>query len=241
MSATEHDHSPQAIADRLASGPRNSYLRDGIYGAIDGAVTTFAVVAGVVGASLESNVILVLGVANLFADGFSMAAGNFAATRTELAEREHFAAMERRHIRETPEGEREEVRQIYRAKGLDGQVLEDVVQALTSSNERWVKTMLVEEHGLPMMRRSPWRAAGATFAAFCVAGVIPLLPWIFGGPRAFLHSAWLTGAVFFAIGSVKGRWSVKPAWRAGVETLLIGGVAAGLAYVLGRALANLGA
>jgi VIT1/CCC1 family predicted Fe2+/Mn2+ transporter len=234
----EHSHSPEAIAHRLAAAPRKSYLHDWVYGGVDGAVTTFAVVSGVVGAALEPRVILVLGLANLVADGFSMAAGNFLGTRTELAERELLTATEQRHIDEQPEGEREEVRQIYRAKGLDGRALEEVVAAVTASRERWVATMLVEEYGLAPLPRSPLRAAWATFAAFSLAGAVPLLPWLLGSARPFLHASLATAAVFFAIGSLKARWSVRPAWLSGLETLAVGAAASGLAWGIGRALSH---
>lgn len=234
----EHSHTPEAIAHRLALAPRTSYLRDWVYGGIDGAVTTFAVVSGVVGAELEPRVILILGIANLAGDGFSMAASNFLGTRTELAEREQLSATEARHIEEHPEGEREEVRQIFRAKGLDGAALEEVVASVTSSRERWIETMLVEEYGLSRVPRSPVRAAVATFSAFVVAGAVPLAPWLIGSTRPFLHSALTTAAVFVAIGSLKARWSVRPAWISGLETLLVGSAASALAWAIGRALAD---
>jgi VIT1/CCC1 family predicted Fe2+/Mn2+ transporter len=234
----EHSHSPEAIARRLAAAPTKSYLRDGVYGGVDGAVTTFAVVSGVVGAALEPRVILVLRLANLIADGFSMAAGNFLGTRTEIAERERLAATEERHIEEVPEGEREEVRQIFRAKGLEGRALEQVVAAVTASRERWVATMLVEEYGLAPVPRSPLRAAWATFWAFALAGAVPLLPWLLGSSRPYLHSSLATAAVFFAIGSLKARWSVRPAWISGMETLAVGAAASALAWGIGRALSN---
>ena len=78
----EHGHHPHEIAKRLEQGPRVSYLRDWVYGGIDGTVTTFAVVAGVTGASLSTKALLILGVANLLADGFSMAAANFSGTKS---------------------------------------------------------------------------------------------------------------------------------------------------------------
>ena len=83
----EHEHSAEAISERLSSGRRHSYLRDWVYGGIDGSVTTFAVVAGVVGAQLSPGVILVIGMANIFADGFSMAASmrSVMAVRSRLA------------------------------------------------------------------------------------------------------------------------------------------------------------
>ena len=77
----KQDHSPHAIRCRLEAGPQHSYVRDYVYGAIDGAVTTFAIVAGVAGAQLSGGVVVVLGLANLLGDGFSMAVSNYLGTR----------------------------------------------------------------------------------------------------------------------------------------------------------------
>ena len=235
----EHGHTLAEIRERLAAGPRHSYLRDWIYGGIDGAVTTFAIVTGVVGAQLRPSVILVLGVANLFADGFSMAASNYLGTRAEREDFEHLEAVERRHVEAVPEGEREEVRQIFRGKGFDGRELEHVVALITSDDSRWVRTMLTEEYGLPASIRSPLRAALATFSAFCLCGLAPLVPYLFGAPEAFRLSTLLTGVVFFAIGSTKSRWSTASWWSSGLSTLLVGALAASLAYVVGTLLKGL--
>lgn len=237
--AMEHDHSAESIRNRLAAGPRHSYVRDWIYGGIDGSVTTFAVVSGVIGAELSPVVILVLGFANLVADGFSMAASNYLGTRAEQEDLKHLEAVEYRHIAEAPEGEREEVRQIYREKGFEGQELENVVALITADRKRWVKTMLTEEYGLPQEVRSPWLAAASTFSAFLVCGLAPLVPFLFGLADAFLYSTLVTGAAFFTIGSVKSRWSTSSWWRSGLETLLVGSAAAGLAYAVGVLLRGL--
>jgi VIT1/CCC1 family predicted Fe2+/Mn2+ transporter len=98
----EHSHDPKAIAERLSQGPRPSYLPDAIYGAIDGTVTTFAILAGAVGANLSARVIIILGIANLVADGFSMAAGNFTATRTAIQRAQYLRSLEERQIAEKP-------------------------------------------------------------------------------------------------------------------------------------------
>jgi vacuolar iron transporter family protein len=234
--AMEHEHSRRAIAERLARAPDVSYLRDWVYGGIDGAVTTFAVVAGSVGAELSNRVVLILGAANLVADGFSMAASNYSGTKTEHEEQAQLRAVEERHIDIVPDGEREEIRQIFHAKGFEGDQLEQAVGVITGDRERWVETMLAEEYGLPKVVRAPLRAAASTFAAFLLCGSIPLLPFLFPtGPR-FEVSISMTAVVFFLIGSTKSRWSPVSWWRSGGETLAIGLGAAALAYLVGAVL-----
>jgi vacuolar iron transporter family protein len=232
----EHEHSRKAIADRLARAPPVSYLRDWVYGGIDGAVTTFAVVAGVVGAELSNRVVLILGAANLVADGFSMAASNYSGTKTEHEELAQLRAVEERHIDTVPDGEREEVRQIFRAKGFEGRPLEQAVAVITGDRKRWVDTMLAEEYGLPKAVREPLKAALSTFAAFSLCGAIPLLPFLVPSARQFEQSVAVTALVFFLIGSTKSRWSPVSWWRSGAETLLIGLGAAALAYLVGALL-----
>jgi len=229
----EHEHTVEAIQERLAAGPRQNYLRDWIYGGIDGAVTTFAVVSGVVGARLSPWVILVMGFANLFADGFSMAASNFLGTRAEHDDLKRLEAIEHRHVDLDPEGEREEVRQIFRGKGFSGEDLARLVDLITSDRSRWVRTMLTEEYGLPQQVRSPWLAAIMTFSAFLVCGLVPLVPYLLGGADPLAASIVMTGIVFFGIGSLKSRWSMSPWWRSGLSTLSVGVIAAGLAYAVG--------
>jgi VIT1/CCC1 family predicted Fe2+/Mn2+ transporter len=235
----EHEHSVEAIKERLSAGPRHNYLRDWIYGGIDGSVTTFAVVTGVVGASLSPVIIVIMGFANLVGDGFSMAASNYLGTKSEHDDISHLATIERRHIELTPEGEREEVRQIFAAKGFAGADLERVVELITSDRERWVRTMLTEEYGLPQEARSPWKAAITTFSAFVICGLAPLIPFLINVGNPLRLSILITGAVFFAIGSVKSLWSTVPWWRSGLMTLSVGGIAAGLAYAVGVLLKNL--
>jgi VIT1/CCC1 family predicted Fe2+/Mn2+ transporter len=235
----EHEHSAQAIARRLAEAPSLSYLRDWVYGGIDGAVTTFAIVAGVVGAELPNRVVLILGIANLVADGFSMAAANYSGTKTEHEEQAHLRAVEERHIDIVPEGEREEIRQILRAKGFRGRDLERAVEVITADRDRWVDTMLAEEYGLPKVVRSPLKAAASTFASFVLCGAVPLLPFLVGAPAAFHMALVMTALVFFLIGSTKSRWSPVRWWRSGAETMANGLGAAGLAFVIGYALKTL--
>lgn len=236
----EHQHTPEAIGERLAAGSKHNYLRDFVYGGIDGSVTTFAVVAGTVGARLSVEVVLILGVANLLADGFSMAASNFLGTRAERDDYRRIYNIEARHIDVDPDGEREEIRQIYAVKGFAGDELERAVTLVTSDRELWIQTMLTEEYGLPQSVRSEWKAAFITFAAFIVCGLVPLLSFIFGIGSAFPISTVLTALVFFAIGSFKAGWSTDPWWKSGLQTLAVGGAAAALAYLAGIVLRAFG-
>ena len=234
----EHSHHPAEIAHRLAEGPKASYLRDWVYGGIDGTVTTFAVVAGVVGADLSTKALLILGAANLFADGFSMAAANYSGSKAEAEEYEHVRLMEVRHVEQAPEGEREEIRQIFRGKGFEGEALDAAVKVITAKRERWIETMMTEEHGLPPINRSSARAAFTTFLAFVVCGSVPLFPFVLGTPASITVSTAMTGLTFFLIGSMRSRWSPMPWWRAGIETFTIGIVAAAMAYLVGVVLGS---
>jgi VIT1/CCC1 family predicted Fe2+/Mn2+ transporter len=231
----EHDHDPESIRQRLQHPPRINYLRDWVYGGIDGAITTFAVVSGVAGASLPASIILILGLANLGADGFSMAAGNFISTK---AERDHYfrlRAVEAEHIDTNPAGEIEEMRQILGKQGFSGTALESAIKTVITDRERWIDAMMAGEYGMVKNQRSPWQAGLSTLSAFVICGSVPLLPYVASvrAEDAFLAASCLTMIVFFGIGSLKSRWSLSPWWRSGLETLLLGGGAAGVAFAIG--------
>lgn len=229
----DHGHSDSDIAARIAAPAGRGNLRDIVYGAIDGAVTTFAIVAGVAGAGLSPIVILALGFANVLADGFSMAAGNYSATKTELDEIHRLRSVEERHIQQYPDGERRELRAILEQKGLSGTTLEDATEQIVARQDSWIAMMLEGEYGLGPVDPHPMRAALVTFGAFLVAGLVPLLPFVIGLSNAFEVAAVLTMATFFAIGSLKSHWSLAPWWWSGFETLAIGGAAAAIAYGVG--------
>ncbi len=238
-------HTPGQIADRLDSGPDSIYLKDFIYGAIDGAVTTFAVVAGVAGAGLPSGIIIILGLANLLADGFSMAVSNYLGTRAENQYRDKARQRELDEIQQYPQGEREEIRQIYARKGFEGQLLEEVVAVITADRKQWVDIMIQEEHGMALQDHNATKGGVATFVAFCIVGLIPLLPylanWLVADAVAapFLWSSLLTGAAFLVVGAMKARFIDQSWLKASLETLAIGGIAAVLAYGVGVLLKGL--
>ena len=238
-------HSVEEIARRLNTPSRHNYLRDFIYGSVDGSVTTFAIVAGVAGAGLSSGVVIVLGLANLIADAFSMAAGNFLGIRAEQDVQQAIVEEERRHIEIYPEGEREEIRQIFANLGFSGEELEHIVSVITADKERWVATMLRYEFGMSLSGPNPYLAAVITFFSFIVVGAIPLLVYLFDlfAPgyinQAFFWSCLLTGISFFLIGSYKSSFTTSSWFRSGTETLIVGSVAAFVAYFIGAMLQGL--
>lgn len=233
------EHQPEAIEKRLNTANKPQTISDAVLGAIDGCITTFAVVAGAFGAGFPASVALILGFANLLADGFSMAVSNYEASKAQLELREQARCMEEEHIDRVPHGELEEIRQLFHMKGFAGEILEAIVATISQDRQLWVETMLVEEHGLQKADISPRRSAAVTFATFLLAGSIPLLPLLASGLDMrwqFILSSVLAAAVFFSIGMLKSLVFAKPILRAGLGTLLTGGAAAALAYLTGHLL-----
>lgn len=235
LDAMQRDHTRDAIRVRMQQSRNHGYLSDGVLGGIDGCVTTFAVVAGGVGGALSAKIIVMLGLANLLADGFSMAASNYLSAKSERQQVERVRREEEEHIVHVPEGEREEIRQIFRTKGFRGDALENIVEVISRNRRLWVDTMLTEEHGLQLAGRRPLRAGLSTFTAFISVGLMPLLPFLtaMNIESSFRASTFLTAVAFFAVGTVKG-WVLRRSMLAsGFETLLLGSVAAALAYAVG--------
>ncbi|WP_444928937.1 VIT1/CCC1 transporter family protein [Microbulbifer sp. SSSA002] len=230
------EHRPERIEARLRSRPESQRLSDFVLGAIDGCVTTFAVVAGAFGAGFPEAVVLVMGFANLIADGFSMAVSNYEAASVEREQRVAATRTEREHIALIPEGEREEIRQIFYQKGFRGETLDNIVATITANQKLWIETMLAEEYGLCRAEHKPLGAALMTFAAFLCVGAIPLFPYLLyslNPAQQFYTSAALSACAFFAIGVCKGRVFSDHLLISGLKTLLFGSSAAALALAAG--------
>ena len=227
------EHHPEMIRKRLSLEPKRQNISDAVLGGIDGCITTFAVVSGSVGAGFPSSVAVILGYANLIADGFSMAISNFESIKAEQEFIESIKKTEERHIDEIPEGEREEVRQIFKAKGFNEELLEKIVDTITADKNIWLEVMLADEHGLSKITQKPSISAGVTFLAFISVGAIPLIPYTVSSlemSQQFVISAFLAGTMFFLIGMLKSLALSKPVILSGLRTLLTGGTAAALAY-----------
>jgi vacuolar iron transporter family protein len=230
------EHRPEIIRERLRNPTRQSVISDAVLGGIDGCVTTFAVVSGVVGAGLPPSIALVLGFANLMADGFSMAVSNYESIRASEDYIHSIRVTEQQHIDRVPAGEREEIRQIFKEKGFSGDMLEKIVETITADMSLWIDTMLTEEHGVQKTGRDPVKAALTTFVSFIVVGAAPLIPFMVPAVERdlqFILSAFLAGIMFFTIGALKSRIFSRPVLRSGLSTLLTGGGAAALAFVVG--------
>lgn len=218
------------------------YLADAVFAANDGIITTFAVVAGVAGADLSPLVVIILGVANMLADGASMGLGNFLGKKSELSYRESQRKKEEWEIDHIPEVEISEIREIFKKKGFAGEDLDRAVEIITSNREVWLDTMMKEELGIcDEADSSPAKHGAVTFLSFLIAGLFPLLPYFFFSypTNVFQLSIFTTAVILFILGSLRSKFMSKNFLASGMEMLLIGGIAAVIAYLTGFLLAGL--
>lgn len=249
MQAAAQAHSPASVAlvaQEQHGKAGGHYIGNLVYGGLDGIVTTFAVVSGVAGAQLGTRVILIMGLANLFADGFSMAIGAYLSAKSE---REYYQREEQRETWEMqhfPEGEKAELEQIYLAQGYPADDARALMEIKTRDPLRWVKAMMVEELGLLSDERSPLLNALATLLAFVVAGALPLLVYLAGlfvtlpPGIGFPVSLALSGVALFGVGAAKVFVTGRNPLVSGMEMLAVGGLAAAVAYGVGALLKGVG-
>ena len=215
-----------------------AYLGEFVYGGIDGCVTTFAVVAGSVGAGLDSSIIIILGFANLLADGFAMSVGAYLSNKTKKDNYNKHKQIEYWEVDNLPELEKDEIRVIYKEQGFEGELLEEVVNVITSDKDRWVNVMMKEELVMFDEDKSPVIIGGVTYLSFIIIGIIPLLVYVVDyiyslESNLFLLSSILTAIGFIIIGWLKAFVNQTPFWKGILETLLLGGIAAIVAYFIG--------
>ncbi|EPR69839.1 VIT1/CCC1 transporter family protein [Cyclobacterium qasimii] len=214
------------------------YLREFVYGGIDGAVTTFAVVAGAVGASLDPMVIIILGFANLFADGLSMSIGAYLSSKSEKENYQKHKNIEYWEVDNLPMKEREEIVTIYKEKGFEGELLQKVVDVIVSDRDRWVNEMMKDELNMIEEVKSPFKIGLATLISFVVIGFIPLTVYVWdffyeANFDVFLWTCMLTGVAFVFVGTLKSWVNQTGIWQSVLETLSLGFIAAMVAYFVG--------
>ena len=209
-------HPPHHHEDKLHHGSGwlnkwQDYIGEFVYGGIDGSVTTFAVVAGSAGANLDSSVIIILGFANLIADGFAMSVGSYLSNKSEQESYDKHERIEYWEVDHLPEKEREEIREIYEEKGFEGELLEQVVEVITADKDRWVDVMMKEELNMTKQDKSPIAMGAMTFSAFIIVGLVPLLAYVWdysndeSSRNLFQISIFLTSLAFIGIGWLKSK------------------------------------
>jgi VIT1/CCC1 family predicted Fe2+/Mn2+ transporter len=216
----------------------NDYLGEFVYGGIDGSITTFAVVAGAAGAAMDSSVIIILGMANLIADGFAMSVGSYLSAKAEQEQYSKVVDQERQEIENDRESEIQEVKEIYQKKGFKGELLDQVVTTVTSDEKVWVDVMMKYEKEMIPDQRKPILIGATTFVSFLLLGFIPIgyYLWdyfLFPLTHHFLMSCILTGFCFVIIGWIRGKVAAVNPIKTAFETLLLGGSAAVLSYLVG--------
>lgn len=234
-----HDGHVHSEPHKQESG---QYIGSAVYGGLDGIITTFAVVAGVAGAKLSAGVVLILGFANLIADGISMAVGDYLSTKAEQEYTQAEKKRERWEVDVYPEGEKLEMVEIYQGKGYSKDDARQMVDIISKNKEGWVDIMMKEELEIIEDSSSPLKNAFVTFGSFAIFGFIPLIAFTVAQlyqaleGSTFLIASVMTGVTLFILGALKVRITSQNWLRAGAEMLLVGGIAAAAAYAVGVAL-----
>ncbi|MBW3562808.1 MAG: VIT1/CCC1 family protein [Actinobacteria bacterium] len=210
-------------------------LRAAVFGVNDGLVSNFSLVMGVAGGVDDTGVVLLAGVAGLFAGAFSMAAGEWISVRSqsELYERE--IAVEAEELRLFPEEERDELELIYRAKGLPRVEAAALADRIMADPDTALDTLAREELGIdPTDLASPWVAAGSSFVAFALGALVPLLPFLVAtGTASVVAAAMICAVALFGVGASLSVFTGRPPVRSGVRMVAIGGAAAAATYAIG--------
>lgn len=223
---------PEARHRAVESGAN---LRAAVFGVNDGLISNCSLILGVAGASSNSTVIVLTGVAGLAAGAFSMAAGEYVSMRSQREMYEHQIGLERKELAQYPDEEAEELALIYAARGLDRAQAVALARNMVSDPGSALDALAREELGLnPDELGSPWGAASASFLAFAAGAIIPLLPFLLGeGQRAFVASIALAAAALFGVGATLSFFTGRSAFVSGMRMLAIGALAGAATYGIG--------
>ncbi|MEU8249672.1 VIT1/CCC1 transporter family protein [Nonomuraea sp. NPDC048916] len=209
------------------------WLRPAVFGAMDGLVSNFALISGVVGGGAVNSVIVITGLAGLAAGACSMAAGEYTsvASQTELMRAE--IEIEKAELARNPDGELAELTALYNARGLDGETAAKVAQQITAQPELVWRVHVREELGVdPDQLPSPYLAASSSFSAFAAGAAIPVLPFVFGA-SGLLVAAIVSVLGLVLAGGVVARLTARPWWTGALRQLTLGGFAAVVTFGIG--------
>lgn len=226
----------------------SQFIGNMVYGGLDGIISVFAVVSGVAGASLTSAVLLILGAANLFGDGISMGIGAFLSLKSEKEYYQKEYERESWEAENYPDGEKRELIAIYKKQGFPKEDAEKLVEIESKDKTRWVNTMMVNELGMIKDERKPLSAAWITFGSFVLFGLLPLIIYVIDlvfklhlpVQTMFFISIGLSGVALFGLGAAKYFITKRNPLLSGLEMLIVGGLAASVAYFIGVLLKPLG-
>lgn len=210
------------------------WLRPAVFGAMDGLVTNIALIAGVGGGGVAPQNVVLAGVAGLVAGAISMALGEYTSVQSQNEQVAAEVAKERRELERNPDGEAQELVEMWTARGIPRDLAVQVADALRNNPKEALRVHVQEELGVdPDERPSPWTAAFSSFVCFSIGALIPLLSYLFGATSLVLALA-IGGLGLFTAGAVTARFTQRPWWRTGLRQLVLGAAAAGATYLVGR-------
>ena len=231
------------IKSEHQSSPFSIYLEEGVYGGIDGIVTTFAVVAGFSGANLGEQTlnlsvitVLLFGLANLIADGAAMGFGNYLSVKSAKSLYESTYKQELTETKESYEYEIEETEYLFQEQGFNQEDSKKLTQIISKNSDYWVKFMIQHECNLENMENSNAIKNGiATFSSFITFGFIPLIPYFFkfSHTHSFYLSISFTALALALLGFIRAKIANDNLIKSIIETIIIGSLAASLAFIVG--------
>jgi vacuolar iron transporter family protein len=217
---------------------KSGALRAAIFGVNDGLVSNLSLIMGFAGASVSNRVILLAGVAGLLAGAFSMAAGEYISMQNQRELFERLLHLEAHELATEPEEEHRELQEIYERKGFPPHIAREVTEVVMKDPEMALETHAREELGLdPEELGSPIGAAASSFVTFAAGAGVPLLPFVFGsGAGAALVAVSASGLALIAVGAGLSLLTGRGPWLSALRQLVVGAVAAGVTFAVGRAL-----
>jgi len=215
--------------------PGGGFIREIVFGFNDGVIATFAIVSGMMGAMLSNFVIVLAGLAEVIGGAVSMGLGAYISTKSQVEFYKSEIERERNEIEAMPEREKEELREAYRLKGFRGELLDKIVEEVSSNKQLWLKVMLEDELGLMLNRfDNPLKVGLVMTLAFITGAVIPITPYLFLPQTHSLTASILLSLIsLFFMGAGKSIITHRSWVKSGMEMLIIGALAASSAYIVG--------
>ena len=225
----------------------SNYIRDLVFGFGDGVNTSLGIVAGVGGAIISADVVILAALIGMFTGAKAMAVQNYLAVKSQREILESEIKREEYEIEHMPDKERQEIEDIYKAKGFEGKELEAVVTKITSNKDVWLKTMLTEELGLNLdILGNPLKGALVMFGSFLLGGILPIIPYfavkagLMSSTIAIIIAIAVSVASSFVVGAIKGKIAKKSWIKGGIEMAGLGTGIALVGYGIGAELAKVG-